>query len=156
MDYTKQNLRKKHLKLRDKLSQSEIKGYGRSIVKEIATIVDWTSVVKLLSYRPINSEVDTEYAEQSILKINPDIQITYVDADPTALPPAGEYDVIFIPCLAADKTRHRLGSGGGWYDRFLKTQSTAKTIGLVYGFSIEENLPIELHDVALDVIISAE
>jgi 5-formyltetrahydrofolate cyclo-ligase len=54
-----------------------------------------------------------------------------------------------------DKNNHRLGFGGGFYDRFLAGQPKARKIGLAFeiGF-ITSNFPAEAHDVKLDMIIT--
>lgn len=60
-----------------------------------------------------------------------------------------EIDLVIVPGVAFDKANHRLGRGGGYYDRFLGTlsQKTA-TIGLAFDFQIVPALPCqEAHDI---------
>jgi len=53
-----------------------------------------------------------------------------------------ELDLVVVPGLAYDRTRHRLGRGAGYYDRFLSTlPSKTITIGLAFDFQIIESLP---------------
>lgn len=65
-----------------------------------------------------------------------------------------EFDLIIVPGLAFNSARHRLGYGGGYYDRFLKNQSSAVKISLAYPFCINLDFPIEAHDIAVDHILS--
>ncbi len=62
-------------------------------------------------------------------------------------------DIIIVPLVAFDRSKHRLGYGKGFYDRFLHTEK-AITIGI--GFSIQEveHIPIEPHDETLSMIIT--
>jgi 5-formyltetrahydrofolate cyclo-ligase len=64
--------------------------------------------------------------------------------------------LIFIPLLAYDLKGHRLGYGKGFYDRFLsKFPPTVVKAGLSL-FSPENEIPIEPHDIPLDICISPD
>ena len=62
-------------------------------------------------------------------------------------------DLILIPGIAFDRRGHRIGSGGGYYDRFL-ARTEAVRIGLSYAFQIVDRVPAEPHDVKMDLIIT--
>lgn len=67
-------------------------------------------------------------------------------------------DVVLVPLLAFDRRGHRLGSGGGWYDRsftFLGDRPRpAKTVLVGVGYAFQElpMLPVAAHDVRMDYI----
>lgn len=63
-------------------------------------------------------------------------------------------DLIIVPALAVDTNNYRLGYGGGFYDRFLKTVPDAKTIAPVYHEYIVEKLPVEVFDLPVDFVIT--
>ena len=63
-------------------------------------------------------------------------------------------DMIIVPCLALDNKGHRLGYGGGYYDKFYKNNSDLKYIGLSYSFQYFKSLPYEKHDLKLNFIAS--
>lgn len=64
-----------------------------------------------------------------------------------------ELKIIFVPLLVADKAGHRIGYGGGFYDRFLAQYPNAEKIGLSL-FPIKRALPdLEAHDIPLDRVI---
>lgn len=64
-------------------------------------------------------------------------------------------DVIIIPMLAYDpRTNHRLGFGGGFYDRLLALQPHAVKIGVCFSEFVVD-LPVEPHDQPLDVLLTA-
>jgi 5-formyltetrahydrofolate cyclo-ligase len=52
--------------------------------------------------------------------------------------------VVLVPALALDARGHRLGTGGGWYDRFLSPSLVA--IGVAFDFQIVARVPVEDHD----------
>jgi 5-formyltetrahydrofolate cyclo-ligase len=56
-------------------------------------------------------------------------------------------DIVLVPALAVDGRGHRLGRGGGSYDRALaRVGSMVPTIALVYDGELAEQLPAEPHD----------
>ncbi len=64
------------------------------------------------------------------------------------------YDLIIVPLIAFDRACHRVGFGGGWYDRFLSTQPSAQKIGLAYEVQQVDTIPVEPHDEPLDMVIT--
>lgn len=70
-------------------------------------------------------------------------------------------DVVLMPLLAVDRKGHRLGSGGGFYDRtfsFLAQQLSKKPllIGYAYAIQLTDELPSEPWDIALDGVVTEE
>lgn len=63
------------------------------------------------------------------------------------------YDMILIPMLAVDRNGYRLGYGKGYYDHFLKSVR-GKRIGVCFENERYENLPLELHDQPVDLIVT--
>lgn len=64
-------------------------------------------------------------------------------------------DLVIVPGLCFDKSKNRLGYGGGFYDRFLIKTSAVK-IALCFDEQIIENgsLPVSENDVKADLIIT--
>ncbi len=67
-------------------------------------------------------------------------------------------DVVIVPLLAFDRTGHRLGYGGGYYDATLSTlkQENPALLAIGVGFSLQEvaSLPAEPHDTMLDAVVT--
>ena len=64
-------------------------------------------------------------------------------------------DVVLVPGLAFTATGGRLGQGGGWYDRFLAdVRPECTTIGVCFAEQVVDELPIEPHDVAVDIVVT--
>lgn len=63
----------------------------------------------------------------------------------------GQIDVAVIPLLAVDEQGHRLGYGGGYYDRFLHGRECLK-VGLCFEEQYLNAIPYEEHDVLLDLL----
>jgi len=66
-----------------------------------------------------------------------------------------QLDLVVVPGVAFDKQNHRMGRGGGYYDRFLAALSpTIPAIGLAFDFQIVDHLPHQSqHDVAVSRVI---
>lgn len=63
--------------------------------------------------------------------------------------------LILMPGLAFDRDKHRIGYGGGYYDRYLETHPCHTTVALCYGFQIvDEELPYEEYDVLPDYVLT--
>ena len=65
-----------------------------------------------------------------------------------------EVDVVLVPGLIFREDGFRIGYGGGYYDRFLRDAKSAVKIGLCYEIQIDEDIPIEMHDIPVDYIIT--
>ena len=65
-----------------------------------------------------------------------------------------EKTVCIVPGIAFTKDGIRLGQGGGYYDRFLKSHPELYTIGIGYDFMIQDSLPCEAHDCRMNRIIT--
>lgn len=67
-----------------------------------------------------------------------------------------QLDLILVPLVAFDAQKHRLGMGGGFYDRYLSPQRIAikRPYLLGVGHQVQEvaELPLEPWDVRLDAI----
>lgn len=66
-----------------------------------------------------------------------------------------EIELIVVPAVAYDRRGNRLGRGKGFYDRLLKTTRATK-IGIGYDFQLFDEIPVEPHDVGMDVVITQQ
>lgn len=86
------------------------------------------------------SQVDTGYAG-----IPEPIVDGPVADDPTAL--------VLMPGLAFDPQGHRIGYGGGFYDKFLALEPNHPTVALCYGFQMLDALETQAHDIPVDLVL---
>ncbi|CAN5628570.1 5-formyltetrahydrofolate cyclo-ligase [soil metagenome] len=152
------------------LSSEEVQNKSRIICERAIGAIMWSRIRNLHCFTSIKEakEVDTadifEYAWQNFPNVT-----TYTTlmvgkewkagrateglfAETfTALP---KFDVIIVPMLAFDAKLNRLGYGKGYYDRFLATQPQAVKIGLCFELGHLPSLPIEPHDVPMNIIIT--
>ena len=63
-------------------------------------------------------------------------------------------DLIIVPGVAFDRQGNRMGRGRGFYDRLLKTTPTAVKVGLAFDFQMLDHIPVEPHDIRMNLVIS--
>lgn len=90
--------------------------------------------------------------------INNQYHIPEPRLEQSQLCPVANLDVIFTPLVGFDDNGHRLGMGGGYYDRTLapwfEHRTGPKPIGLAHDCQQVENIPTEIWDVPLPKIIT--
>ncbi len=62
-------------------------------------------------------------------------------------------DLVLIPGMAFDVKGNRMGRGAGYYDRILKRTLRALKVGVAFKFQMVEQIPVEAHDVPMDLVI---
>ena len=63
--------------------------------------------------------------------------------------------LVLMPGLAFDREGHRIGYGGGFYDRFLENEPNHPTVALCYHFQLLDHLDTEEHDIPVDRVLWA-
>jgi 5-formyltetrahydrofolate cyclo-ligase len=173
----KSKLRKKILKVREKINKKKIQIDFKQIIK----ILKKEKINKKIigGYYPVNFEID----DLPILKkfekdrfiislpvIKKNFQIDFYKwsfSDPLKInkygipePEAKSLvypDILLIPLVAFDKNLNRLGYGGGYYDRLIEKLSKKKKIikiGLALSNQKIDKVPINVYDQKLDYIVT--
>jgi len=65
-----------------------------------------------------------------------------------------QLDLILMPLIGFDFKGHRLGTGGGFYDRTLSPRPICKLIGVGFEIQHVETLPFDEWDVLLDGVLT--
>ena len=174
---SKSKLRSKILNLRKKNSYRKICLYPDRIFQFLQT--NKINFQNVGGYYPCNHEIDdldilnflrNKGANISLPKIKENKQMDFFDwknKDPLKINKYGiaepiskkkTYpDIIFVPLVAYDDDLNRLGYGGGFYDRYLKKITKIKKIlkiGLAFSYQELKKIPINKHDMKLDLIIT--
>lgn len=68
--------------------------------------------------------------------------------------PWEEVDLLVVPGVAFDDSGHRLGQGGGFYDRLLAREPRPFAVGLAYELQVVDRVPRDPHDMQVDAVIT--
>ena len=66
-----------------------------------------------------------------------------------------ETALVLMPGMAFDPQGHRIGYGGGFYDKFLSREPNHPTLALCYEFQMLPYLETEEHDIPVDTVLWA-
>lgn len=152
----KTETRNTFIELRSDLSVEEVNAKSQRIAETLQNTLDWSNISRLHAYTCVTkwNEVKTAWLADLVRKDHPSIHLEFSNPDRSSPIPTGHFEAIIVPLLAFDHDLNRIGFGGGWYDRFLSTQPDALKIGLAFDVQRTDQLPIEDHDVPLDMVIT--
>ena len=63
--------------------------------------------------------------------------------------------LVLMPGLAFDDMGHRVGYGGGFYDKFLAAEPNHPTVALCYDFQMLPRFETDVHDIPVDLVLWA-
>jgi 5-formyltetrahydrofolate cyclo-ligase len=105
-----------------------------------------TTRYKIKLYKIENPSVDIILGSRQIPEPNPaKCKVVPMDC----------LDIALIPAVALDEKGGRIGSGEGYYDRFIpKLPITTRKVALAFEDQILPQVPMESHDKHVDIIIT--
>ena len=90
---------------------------------------------------------DLTKVEKGYANIPEPIEDGPIADDPTAL--------VLMPGMAFDPQGHRIGYGGGFYDKFLAAEPDHPPLALCYDFQMMPHLETEEYDIPVDCVLWA-
>lgn len=163
MNQSKNELRQQLMKARLAMSPNDHKQKSNAIRSILKEAINWSNVKTVHCFEPIAelNEVDIQGFLGEIYHmytsrrtgIKPENNWSIVSlAGNDPIPE--NFDVIVVPMLGFNKSLHRIGYGGGYYDKLLSTQPEAHKIGVCFEQGRVDTIQVEPHDIPLDVIIT--
>ena len=170
------------LRQRRRSANPEQQRLAAQLIAEHARVLPaWSGASNIALYLDTDGEIGTRHLRDACLKEQKALFLPIVDGPPPRLhfarwkmgdallpnrygieePAAGaeqrpvhELDIVFMPLVAWDRTGHRLGMGGGYYDRTLAHTDRPVLVGLAYSGQELEEVPSEDWDITLDAVIT--
>ena len=65
-----------------------------------------------------------------------------------------EFDLVFVPCVAFDEEKRRLGHGGGYYDRYLPACVNAKLVLTAFEAQKLPQIATDPHDILMNALVT--
>lgn len=163
---TKPELRRQLKEARLSMTDSEYTLKSRAIIERLKEAKDWSTVKTMHYFEPLKELLEPDisgfvvWLEDNYTEIrlytprkigNKWEMIALKDKEP----PPEQFDVILVPMLGFNPASlHRIGYGGGYYDKFLATQPDAQKIGVCFELGKTSSLMAEPHDIAIDKTIT--
>lgn len=161
---SKQELRAKLKFDRLEMTDAEHTLKSRQIIDRLKDAADWSKVRSVHYFEPLKELLEPDISGFVVwLEDNyPEIHLAtsrqignqWEIISVSAGAPVEQFDVIIVPMLGFDSRLHRIGYGGGYYDKFLATQPDAQKIGTCFELGRLDELPAETYDIALNKIVT--
>ena len=176
----KQELRNKIKALKRAMTQQEIKEKSQALGRLFLASDAYKNARTIYGYLPYNQEVRTTAMLQKALEdgkrvavpkcYGDEMRFIYMDdlskvekgyaniPEPIADEPVADDKtaLVLMPGLAFDPQGHRIGYGGGFYDRFLADEPDHPTLALCYGFQMVDHLETEEFDIPVNMVLWAD
>ena len=161
------------------MTEEEITAKSAALAEKFLASPAYRSARTIYGYLPYNQEVRTvpmlEQALRDGKKVavpkcyGDEMKFLYLDdltqvekgyagiPEPIADGPVADDEsaLVLMPGLAFDEAGHRIGYGGGFYDKFLSREPNHPTLALCYDFQMLPSLETEAHDIPVDFVIWA-
>lgn len=174
---TKKEIRKQIFAARKACTTEQADSWSRDITARVAALPAFRRAQRLLVYADYNREVITRYLIEEAWKSGKEVavpkvvgkdMIFYKLTDFSQLEP-GYYGIpepaqgkivewpqalMIMPGVAFDKENHRVGYGGGFYDRYLEKHPEVERVAIAFSFQILDEVPTEPTDICPQIIVT--
>ena len=160
------------------LSHEQVASDSAQIIEQIEQMSAFRDAKVVMMYYPVHNEVDlrpllTKYAGQKTFVLpvthRHSMEVRPYDGEdmmkkgrlgvpePQTFTYNGPIDLMLIPGVVFDMHCHRIGRGGGYYDKFLAKHPYAKKIGVCYAFQVKRHtIPHTWRDHKMDRIVTPQ
>lgn len=172
----KSQLRQQLRTKRNSLSVQQVNNNSKTIVAKLRNNPLWQQSQHVGLYLPINNEVDLtallnadktcyipaiQGQEMQFQRHHADLRLITTSfglMQPAFITDhvAPKLDLCLLPLLGFDNRGHRIGMGGGYYDRYFEHNEDTMLWGVAHAVQQLKQLPIEPWDVKLHSIITEQ
>ena len=177
---TKAELRRKYRMLRDTIAEAQRVERSAAIEQMVLSIDRVQQAGSIFVYVSSGVEVRTHELIAALLDQGKTVAVPRVLPEPGVMQPVvihalndfapgrfgipepttHEYldetpDITIVPGLAFTRTGHRLGQGGGFYDRYLQQHPATYKVGVCFTEQLADVIPLDDHDVLMDEVVTA-
>lgn len=175
----KQELRRTIRERKRAMTEEEIVERSNALAEKFYNTPAYQAASTIYGYLPYNQEVRTipmlqraldEGKRVAVPKVyGEEMRFIYLEdltqvskgyagiPEPIADAPVAEdkQALVLMPGLAFDPQGHRIGYGGGFYDKFLAKEPHHPTLALCYEFQMQAHLDTEEFDIPVDTVLWA-
>ena len=170
-------IRKQVFAARKAHTDQQIDDWSRKIAETVTALPEYSNSRRILAYADYNHEVMTKYIieaawndgkEVAVPKVVGQDMVFYKLTDFAQLekgyfgipePARGEIvqweeALMIMPGVAFDRQNHRVGYGGGFYDRFLEKHPYITRVAVAFEFQMMSEVPVESTDISPEIIVT--
>ena len=175
----KTQLRKSIREKKRAMTQEQIREKSEALTKLFLASEEYRAARSIYGYLPYNQEVRTVPLLEQALRDGKRVAVPKCYGDemrfiwmedlslvekgyagipePIADGPVADDEtaLVLMPGMAFDKEGHRIGYGGGFYDKFLAREGSHPTLALCYDFQVVSHLETEEFDIPVDKVLWA-
>jgi 5-formyltetrahydrofolate cyclo-ligase len=152
----KASLRMAMMKRLREMTAEDRQSFSEEICERVLEMCQWAEAQNVILFSPLPSEpiimplkLDCEARKVSCATIPQSVR----SESDLHLPDT--VDLILVPGVAFSKDHHRLGRGGGFFDRLLAGRAAnAFKLGICFSFQVLEAIPMEDHDILMNAVVS--
>lgn len=181
----KVQIRNEILEKRNNLSKEFVEKNSEIIVNKLCNIIEKNNFQNIMIFMDMKNEVKVtrlidiypnknfyipKTFPKGIIKVNKydknslvKHKFGYLESNSTEFINENILDLIIVSGIVFDKSKNRIGFGGGYYDRFLakikenhRNNNFPLIVATCYDFQILSNIPTEIHDQKPNLIVSEE
>ena len=160
------------------MTPEEVAEQSAMIIAQLEQMSAFREAKTVLLYYPIHNEVDlrpllTKYAGEKLFLLpvthRHSMEVRPYDGEdmmrkghfgvpePQTATYKGAIDLILVPGVVFDHHRHRIGRGGGYYDKFLSRHLHAKKVGVCYSFQLKKHeIPHMIREPKMDRVVTPQ
>jgi len=160
------------------LSPEEVSADSERIISQIEQMSVFRDAQTVMLYYPVHNEVDlrpllTKYEGQKTFLLpvthRYSMEVRPYDGEdmmrkgrlgipePQTETFKGHIDLMIVPGVVFDHHCHRIGRGGGYYDKFLRKHPHSKKVGVCYSFQLKKHdVPHTWRDIKMDRIVTPQ
>ena len=173
----KKAIRKQIFAARKAHTDQQIDDWSGKIAETVTALPEYSNSRRILAYADYNHEVMTKYIieaawkdgkEVAVPKVVGQDMVFYKLSDFAQLekgyfgipePARGEIvqweeALMIMPGVAFDRQNHRVGYGGGFYDKYLEKHPNLQAIAISFELQMYRELPFEEHDIKPEKVVT--
>ena len=163
--------------MKRQMTPQQIKQAGDRLAEKLIALPEYQQAETIYGYMPYNQEVRTIPILEHALKNGKRVAVPKVYGDemrfiyvtdlgamaksscgipePIADGPVADDPnaLVIMPGLAFDREGHRVGYGGGFYDKFLAQEPSHPKVALCYDFQMLPSIETDSFDIPVDRVI---
>ena len=176
---TKKRIRQEIFSRRKAASREQIREDSRKIFETVRALPEYREASSVYAYMDCRNEVMTRAFIRKAWEDGKQVAVPRVEGkemrfwlirsfdelaegyygiqEPLPLRPAADESALMIvPGVAFDRERHRIGYGGGFYDRYLSRHTGHTTVAVAFSFQLMDGLPAEPTDILPEILVTEE